>query len=309
MVGCGFPTDEETTWPSRGTILEVAEQHEDVAVEDEVDGETDSQVRAWYLRDPREEGSDPELLQRLRHAEEEDSDSDASMESTSQPHDPYAATVIEDIDRDQGAFGNLAICNWLLERCARRLREAYDRSQRLFYTDVLHSLRDSFTKMCTGEMEMTQDRLRNILREFARFSPRSDSPTSCFTVQQVYEELMAHERNQGGLDEMEVDPMQEDEGDQAMDNAGPMVFEGPLTLEQSINCFGINSTRRRMINDIHERLAEAEAYSNWTDLGVGTATWLVDQHFLASTVDDWSKTGMRVASTMVALNEVFNVYA
>ncbi len=111
---------------------------------------------------------------------------------------------------------------------------------------------------------MPQDRLRDILREFARFSPRSDSPTSRLTVQQIYEELMTCEQNQQALDEMEVDPMQEDEADQAMDNADQMVYEGPLTLEQSINrdIDGINSTRRRMINELQERLAEAEAYSN-----------------------------------------------
>ena len=52
--------------------------------------------------------------------------------------------------------------------------------------------------------------------------------------------------------------------DQQMDNADQMVYEGPLTIEQCINrdIHGINSARRRMINDIHERLAEAEAYSN-----------------------------------------------
>ena len=129
---------------------------------------------------------------------------------------------------------------------------------------------------------MPQDRLRDILREFARFSPRSDSPTSRLTVQQIYEELMTCEQNQQALDEMEVDPMQEDEADQAMDNADQMVYEGPLTLEQSINrdIDGINSTRRRMINELQERLAEAEAYSNeefiwdleqqldwWTNIG------------------------------------------
>ncbi len=75
---------------------------------------------------------------------------------------------------------------------------------------------------------------------------------------------MEYERHQHGLDEMEVDPMQKDEVDQRNDNADHIVYEGPLSLEQSINrdLDGINSTRRRMMNDIHERLAEAEAYSN-----------------------------------------------
>ena len=85
---------------------------------------------------------------------------------------PYAAAVIEAIDRGRGAVGHLAICNWFLERCTCRLREAHDRSSRLFYTDAVHALRDSFTKMCTGEMEVPENRVRDMPRKFAIFSPR-----------------------------------------------------------------------------------------------------------------------------------------
>ena len=81
--------------------------------------ETDCQVQARYLRDPLEECSDPELWQRLHHGDGESSESDVSMTSTSQPHDPYAATVIEAIDRGAGTVRNLAICNWWLEPCTR----------------------------------------------------------------------------------------------------------------------------------------------------------------------------------------------
>ena len=96
----------------RGRGLNVNEEQPAVAQADvavQWKTETDSQVRARYL----EERSDPELWQRLRHGGEEDSDSDAPMESTTQ----HAADVMEAIDRGQGAFGNLAPCNWLLERC------------------------------------------------------------------------------------------------------------------------------------------------------------------------------------------------
>ena len=57
--------------------------------------------------------------------------------------------------------------------------------------------------------------------------------------------------------------MQEDEADQQMDNADQMVYEGPLTLEQSVkrDIESIRTTRMRIINELHERLAEAEAYS------------------------------------------------
>ena len=114
--------------------------------------------------------------------------------TTSQPHDPYAATVREAIDRGDGTIRNLTICNWLLERCTRRLRDAHDRASRLFYTDAVRALRDSFAKMCTGEMQIPDGRVRDILREFARLSPRDDSPTFRLTVQQVYDELMEVER-------------------------------------------------------------------------------------------------------------------
>ena len=40
---------------------------EQIAVEDEADGETDSQLRARYLRAPMEEVSDPELWHRIRY--------------------------------------------------------------------------------------------------------------------------------------------------------------------------------------------------------------------------------------------------
>ena len=92
------------------------------------------------------------------------------MTSTDQSHDQYAATAIEAFDRGEGTIGNLTICNWLLQRCTRRLREAHDRTLRLFYTDGVHSLRDSFRQMCAGEMGLPDDRAREIMRKFARFS-------------------------------------------------------------------------------------------------------------------------------------------
>ena len=106
--------------------------------------------------------------------------------------------------------------------------------------------------------------MREMLREFARFSPRGDSPTSRLTVQQVYDELMERERHQQALDGMEGDPMRDDEAAQQMDNADQKVYEGPLTLEQPVNrdIESIRTTRMRMINELRERLAEAEACSN-----------------------------------------------
>ena len=90
------------------------------------------------------EVSDPELWQRINHGNgSEESDSDVLM-TTSQPHDPFAAAVIEAIDRGDGTIRNLTFCNWLLERCTRRHRDAHDRASRLFYTDAVHALRGQF---------------------------------------------------------------------------------------------------------------------------------------------------------------------
>ena len=116
--------------------------------------------------------------------------------ATSQPHDPYAATVIEAIHRGDNykQLDNLQLA--FLENCARRLRDAHDSASRLFYTDAVHALKDSFMKMCTGEMQVPDGRLREMRREFARLSPRDDSPTSRLTVQQLYDELMEVERRQ-----------------------------------------------------------------------------------------------------------------
>ena len=73
-------------------------------------GETNSQSGARYQRDPMCEVSDPELWQQINHGDGEDSESDVSMATTSQPHDPYASTVIEAFDRGSETIRNLTIC-------------------------------------------------------------------------------------------------------------------------------------------------------------------------------------------------------
>ena len=54
------------------------------------------------------------------------------------------------------------------------------------------------------------------------------------------------------------------EADQQVDNADQLVYEGPATLEQSVNrnIERIRATRMRMINELHERIAVAEAHSD-----------------------------------------------
>ena len=117
---------------------------------------------------------------------------------------------------------------------------------------------DSFTEMCTGEMNVPDGRVRDMLREFARLSPRGDSPTSQLTVQQVYDELVELQGRQQPPDDLEDEPTTEVD---RQDNADQL---GPVTLEQSVNrdIESIRATRMRLINELHERIAVAEACSD-----------------------------------------------
>ena len=111
IVGCGL------FWMRRRRIqaegqLENEGQHGGAANFDgdgSEAGETDSQLRARYLSSQMCEVSDPELWQRInRRNGSEESDSNVSM-TTRQPHDPYAAPVIEAINR--GDTGDETISN------------------------------------------------------------------------------------------------------------------------------------------------------------------------------------------------------
>ena len=94
---------------------------EQVAVDDEVDGETDSQLRQRYLHSDMGEVSDPELWHRLRYGSGDSSSE--SLVSSTPPHEPFAANFIEAIDVTRDEVGNVAICSYLLSRCNRRFQE------------------------------------------------------------------------------------------------------------------------------------------------------------------------------------------
>ena len=154
------------------------------------------------------EVSDPELWHRLRYGSF-DSSSD-SWESSSQPHEPYAANFIEAIDVTRGEVGNVAICSYLLSRCNRRFQEAGDEGTRRHYSDAIDSLNNSFCRFESGELSDTSGELRDILREFARMSPCASSPTSSLSMQQIADELRRYERQQHDVemedeDEMDID--------------------------------------------------------------------------------------------------------
>ena len=177
---------------------------EQVEVHDEVDGETDSQLRQRYLDADMGEVSDPELWHRLRYGTG-DSSSESEISLTSQPHEPFAANFIEAIDATRDEVGNVAICSYLLSRCNRRFQEAGDEETRRHYSDAINSLRNSFGRFEAGELSDTSNDLRDILREFARMSPRASSPTSSLSVAQIAGELRRYEWQRQDVDMEGID--------------------------------------------------------------------------------------------------------
>ena len=89
-------------------------------------------------------------------------------------------------------------------RCNGRLQEAGDEGTRRFYTDAVGSLNNSFDRFESGELSDSSGELRNILREFARMSPRANSPTSSLSMQQIADALRRYEQDQREED-MQVD--------------------------------------------------------------------------------------------------------
>ena len=124
---------------------------------------------------------------------------------------------------------------------------------------------------------MSRHRLRDILREFARLRPRNNSPTSRVTCAEIYNELVQFERNLGALENLENDDAEPMDVDEAA-----FVFQGRLALQQSIDrdLGDIDAQPTRMIAEIHQQLAEAQAYGSqepiwyleeqldwWTNIG------------------------------------------
>ena len=125
----------------------------------------------------------------------------SSSESEEQPHDPVVADVIQAFDRGVDTVSRMTLCNWLLIRCSRHLAEATDDTTREVYNDRMIALRTSFTDMCESRITMPRLQLRDILREFARLSPRSGSLTSRLTSREIIGELLQVESSMNSLDE------------------------------------------------------------------------------------------------------------
>ena len=243
---------------------------EQVEVHDEVDGETDSQLRQRYLDADILEVSDPELWHRLKYG-----DGDSTSESVSEDlgfPNPAADNSIAAIDATQGEVGNIAICYFLLERTNRRLQEATnggaDDGTIRFYNDAFNTLNNSFNRFASGELRDDSMETRGILKHFAVFSPRANSPTASMTVGEIADVLRQHEDSQH-LDDMEVDgndenqPMDLDHGLNGIENntrevgpEEPAAVHGPMTHVDAM-LQDINEQRIRVLEEIDHHLSEA----------------------------------------------------
>lgn len=85
------------------------------------------------------------------------------------------------------------VCCFLMERAGRRYREARDGgadpATMRYYTDVVNTLDNSFTRFESGTFNDNSVETRNALREFARFSPRADSPTAAMSMEEMADEI------------------------------------------------------------------------------------------------------------------------
>ena len=209
------------------------------------------------------ECSDPEYWMQLNHF------SSSSSESEEQPHDPVASMVIEAFDRLVNIVTEKTLCEYLLLRCTRRLSQAADEDTRAIYIDRVISLRTSFTDMCEGRRTIPRLQLRDIFREFARLSPRPDSPTSAMSLDDVIGQLLQMERNAvprdcataveadgagaGGTTSSAADnavPMEVDGNDNDnMEVDIEPVLNGPMTHDESV-LETIHTQRDRMLREI-----------------------------------------------------------
>lgn len=177
-----------------------------------------------------------------------------------------------------------------MERAGRRLRQATyggaDAGAIRFYTDAVGTLSNAFDRFESGELNDNSLETRNILREFARFSPRADSPTAAMSMEEMADELRRYERSRRALDgeealqlrggnAMEVDeadgenqPMDVDlnlngihNNDRVVGPEDPGVEYGPLNFDDQILA-DIHAQRVRVLAEIEDHLLNAQTHED-----------------------------------------------
>ena len=182
------------------------------------------------------ECSDPEM--QINHV------SLSSSEDDEQMHDEVAATVIEAFDRFVDTVDESTLVSWLMSRCQRRRDEAIDDDKREAYNDHVIALSTSWMDMCDNDA-VPRPRLRGMLRDFARLSPRSGSPTAALSCDEVVGELLQMQSNVNSL-ESEAAELEAHNEDVAMPDA-----DGGEDHQMDVDLNGIR-------NNTHEIGPEAE---------------------------------------------------
>ena len=195
----------------------------------------------------------------------------SSSEEEEQPHDELASKVIEAFDRCVDTVDESVLVSWLMSRCQRRRDEATDDDKRQVYNDHVIALSASWMDMCDNN-SVPRPRLRGMLRDFARLSPRSGSPTAALSCEEVVGELLQIQSNVNSLESEAAalgahtdDAMQHKNDDAVMadpDGAAPMdvdqeaVHYGPLT-EVDDALVDIHVRRERGLAEIRDQLRTA----------------------------------------------------
>ncbi len=117
-----------------------------------------------------------------------------------------------------------------------------------------------FKKFESGELSDTSGDLRDILREFARMSPRASSPTSSLSMQQIADELRRYEQQRHDVDMEDEDEMDIDM-EEVNVNDGAVAFV-PLNHDESV-LQDIHDQRRRVLAEIRENLHKARSLGNY----------------------------------------------
>ena len=127
------------------------QNHQD-AMDDSDDSDAsarrDAERRVRYQHCSLDEASDPDTWMEVRHHHDDESSSAVSASTDwGFPHNPTAAACVEAIDVTHGEVGNVAICNFLMERAGRRLRQATDGG-----ADAVETLSNAFDRFESGEL-------------------------------------------------------------------------------------------------------------------------------------------------------------
>ena len=199
-------------------------------------------------------------------------------------------SVMEIVDMGEGEVSNRAVLSWLLIRVNRRLWEATDDETQRVYNRRSTVLGEAL-RWIDGPSDIPPWRRQTILKDFAKLSPRSESPTNRLTTEGIFDatrecEVTLRGHNSSGLGTTPMTGVAGSSGDvtnpgsdaaMPMDETAPMAVNevdgdeideeenpvyGPQTLDDR-NLHDIHRMRRDALNELYGRLAQAQDYGEW----------------------------------------------